>query len=252
MKIYSNTPIPTTPERWKEGQYVIYINHIDNGIQPPDEAGMSNEGNRYQADFTILDSLTADEAIFAFSRQLNEPELNNKVIDSIEVDGKSAITVKNKYVTKVNPSIFPVLPSSGYLHKGEIYSYNNGAIMVEQGHTRTKYSPDDTPALFTFYRIVTEGQLWISNEKVTVNATRTYLGNTYKCIQAHTTVNGLTPDITPALWNVIPALSEWQSGISYEVNDLVTYLGFTYKVLQAHTSQARWTPPIVTALFIKT
>lgn len=78
----------------------MYVNHKDNGIQPPDEMGISKDGMRYEAEFTILEALTLDEAIYAFSRQINDPELDRKVIDNIEVDGTEAIAVRPEF-TKV-------------------------------------------------------------------------------------------------------------------------------------------------------
>lgn len=35
-----------------------------------------------------------------------------------------------------------------------------------------------------------------------------YLGNLYRCEQAHTSQNGWTPDITPALWTRV-SIEEW-------------------------------------------
>ena len=160
MKTASNIPIPKS-SRWKEGETAIYVNHIDNGVQPEDQ-----EGRRHEADFTIVKGDNIDDAIFAFTRMQQEPLLDQQVIDNIDVDGKAAIEVKKEYLTKVSTTIFPSLPSSGDLKKGEVYSYNNGAVMVVQDHKRTIYTPEETPALFSFYRDNIADLAWIEGEKV--------------------------------------------------------------------------------------
>ncbi|HPM03267.1 MAG TPA: hypothetical protein PK816_14015, partial [Candidatus Cloacimonadota bacterium] len=246
MKTVSNIPLPVAPRRWKDGEYGIYINHKDNGYLPTDDPETDKSSRRYEADFTIVKELTAESAILAFTRQAQDPVLDQKVIDTIEVDGGSALDVPLNYVTKVSTTIFPALPSSGRLLKGQIFSYNNGAIMVVQDHDRTIYAPELTPALFSFYRENPEGKEWIPGEQVALNATRTYKGKTYKCIQAHQTQESWNPELTVGtLWQVIPTSSEWKAGVAYKVGDKVTYLGKTYQCLQAHTSISTWYPSVV-------
>ena len=211
MKTTSNNEIAQV-QRWKEGQYFVSINHKDNGIQIEEE-----EGNRYEADFTIVDALTAEEAIYAFTRMTNDVEFDNKVIDNIEVNGKPAIETKQEYLIKVETTIFKELPTSGNLKIGEIYSYNNGAVMVVQDHIRTIYAPELTPNLFSFYRTIKEGQEWITGEKVEIDETRTYNEKTYKCIQAHQTQPSWNPELTlGTLWNEVQEQGEqppqWVSG----------------------------------------
>lgn len=99
--------------------------------------------------------------------------------------------------------IFPVLPSSGALKQGEVYSYKDGMVVVIQTHQRTIYAPEDTPALFSVYRANTEGMDWVANEKVEIGDKRNYSGKTYQCIQSHTTQTGWTPDVTTALWKEV-------------------------------------------------
>lgn len=244
MKTASNIPIPKSA-RWKEGETVIYVNHVDNGIQPEEQ-----EGRRYEADFTIVKGEEAEDAIYAFTRMTEEPEFDQKVIDNIEVDGKPAIDKIVEYPTKVSTTIFPSLPSMGWLNKGDTYSYNNGAVMVVQSHERTIYTPEETPALFSFYRDNAAALEWMAGEKVEVGWTRMYEGKKYECLQAHQTLSTWTPDVMPALWKLAaPATNEWAYPVSYSINQLVTYQGSTYKCLQAHTSQAGWTPPVVPALW---
>ena len=249
MKVYSNTPFKNS-QKWKDGELFVVVNPIDNGVQPPDAFGMSQEGRRYEADFTIVKGETAQEAIFAFTRMANDPSLDQKVIDNIEVNGKPAIETKPTYTNKVSANIFQPLPSTGNLKKGEIYSYNNGAVMVVQDHVRTIYAPELTPALFSFYREVTEGQPWIAGEQIALNATRTYNGKTYKCIQAHQSQESWNPELTlGVLWQVVSTTKEWAVGVAYKVGDVVTYNGKTYKCLQAHTSISTWYPSAVPALW---
>lgn len=243
MKIQSNIPIPDVL-KWKDNEMLIAINKKENAVLTEED-----EGRRYEADFTIADQQTAENAINAITRMQQDSELDDAVIYGFEIDGKKAISIKKDYATKASASVFPALPASGILEKGEIYSYQNGAVMVVQDHERTIYAPEDTPALFSFYRENTEGQEWIPQESIALNATRTYGGNTYKCIQAHTSQTGWEPDKTPTLWTLIPKTNAWTYPVSYKVGDQVTYNGNTYKCLQAHTSQAGWTPSGVPALW---
>jgi len=229
MRTQSNTTIET--QRWKEGEWSVAINHKDNGVQPEGE-----EGKRYEADFTIVKGNTAEEAIYAFTRMQQDPDFDRKVIENIEVEGKPAIEVKREYVTKVEPTIFKPLPTTGILKKGEVYSYANGAVMVVQDHERTIYAPELTPALFSFYRPNPEGKEWIAGEQVQVNATRTYGGKTYKCIQAHQTQEEWKPDTTPALWQLVevtPDIPVWVQPTgahdAYRLGAKVTYQGFTWE-----------------------
>ena len=246
MRTQSNTPIVEI-QRWKEGEWSIAINHKDNGVQPEGE-----EGKRYEADFTIFTALTADEAIYAFTRMTADPLFDQKVIDNIEVAGKPAIETKPTYATKVEPTIFKALPTSGALKRGQIYSYANGAVMVVQDHDRTIYAPELTPALFSFYRPNPEGTEWIAGEQVALNSTRTYGGKTYKCIQAHQTQDGWKPDVTPALWQEVVVVPpdvkppQWNTGdwekytpIGFEVFD-------SGKVWKVKTLSHTWIQPALT------
>jgi len=199
MKTTSNIPIPTTPLRWKEGEWFIAVNHKDNGVQPAEE-----EGRRYEADFTIVKELTAEAAILAFTRQQQNSTLDRQVIENIEVSGVKAIDIVEEYATKVATTIFPPLPSSGFLEVGRIFSYNNGAVMVRQPHERTIYTPEETPALFSFYRDNASAELaWMEGEKVEAGWKRTFNGKTYECLQAHQTQVGWEPTNASALWKEV-------------------------------------------------
>ena len=57
MKIQSNIPIPEI-QLWKDGQWIIAINPIDNGVQVE-----GDEGKRYEADFTIVDALRRSHSL---------------------------------------------------------------------------------------------------------------------------------------------------------------------------------------------
>lgn len=245
MNIHSNVPFPREAIRWKDGQWVLFVNHQDNGVQPEETAG-----SRYTADFTITKELSAVAAIEAFTRQLQDPQLDQAVIDNAEVSGVPAIDVTGEYATKAAVSIFPPLPASGSLKKGEIYSYGGGAVMVVQDHQRTIYSPEETPALFSFYRENPEGAAWIPGEDVALNATRTFGGKTWKCIQAHKTLEGWEPDKTPALWQevveqgeTIPVWVQPTGGHdAYSIGAKVHYPTITDPVYESLINGNVWSP----------
>ena len=201
MKTQSNIQFPKDPIRWKEGQWAYFFNHVDNGVQDEEKAG-----SRYEADLTILDNRSLDAALIAITRKTNDPILDQKVIDNIQVDGKEAILSTPVYETKVSTTIFPALPSSGNLKKGEIFSYGNGAVIVVKEHDRTIYAPELTPDLFNFYRDNQSQTLgWVQNETVEKGWKRIYDTQTYECIQLHVTYAGYEPPKTPALWKLIPS-----------------------------------------------
>ena len=250
MKTNSNIQFPKTA-RWKDGETVIYVNHKDNGVQTEGE-----EGKRYEADFTIVkdtDDITG--AIEAFTRMTTDPVQDQLVVDNIEIGGTLAIDIKKEYATKVSSTIFPPLPSSGTLKVGEIYSYGSGAVMVRQTHERTIYTPEQTPALFSFWRDNASAELaWMDGENVEKGWKRTFGGKTYECLQAHQTQADWTPTATiGVLWKevvVIPADNAWAVGIAYKVGDIVTYLGKRYSCRQAHTSISTWTPTAAASLWL--
>jgi hypothetical protein len=92
MKAQSNVPLPTTPERWKEGQFAYYFNHKDNGIQKEED-----EGRRYEAEFVITDSKEEAALEKALTRAILDPVLDKCVIDNIEVESKDAISLVKDY-----------------------------------------------------------------------------------------------------------------------------------------------------------
>lgn len=203
MKIYGSAQIPKVL-RWKENELLLSINHHDNGELKDELAGL-----RYEADFTIIKGGSMEDAMNAFTRMITDPDFDQKVIDNIEISGKPAIETKPEYTTKVSTTIFPPLPLNGRLKKGEIYSYNNGAVMVMQDHERTIYAPEQTPALFSFWRDNASAELaWMAGEKVEAGWKRTFGSKTYECLQAHQTQETWTPDKTPALWKEIIVVVE--------------------------------------------
>lgn len=247
MKAQSNIPIPEIV-LWKEGQYRIAVNPVDNGVPANEE----DEGKRYEADFTIVDALTAEAAIHAFTRMTQDVPLDESVIYNFEVNGRPAIETKPDYSIPVEPTIFPTLPNEGWLEIGHIYSYDGGAVMVVQSHERTIYPPEITPALFIFYRPNPEGAEWIPGEQVALNATRTYLTITYKCLQAHQTQIGWEPNVTPALWQVVQAaIPVWVQPTgahdAYNIGDRVHFPTINDAVYESKINANVWSPIVYPA-----
>ena len=244
MKTNSSTQFPKTA-RWKEGEMIVFVNHKDNGVQPEGE-----EGKRYEADFTIVkDTEDITGVIDAFTRMTVDPVQDQLVVDNIEIGGTLAIDIKKDYTTKVSTTIFPPLPSSGALKKGEVYSYNNGAVMVVQDHNRTIYTPEQTPALFSFYRDNTTDLEWMEGEKVEVGWTRMYEGKKYECLQAHQTLSTWTLDVTPALWKeivVVVDIPVWVQPTgahdAYNIGDKVHFPTINDPVYESLINANVWSP----------
>ena len=94
--------------------------------------------------------------------------------------------------------------------------------------------------------------LYISGEPVAIGTLRAWNGQTWRCIQAHTTLAGWEPPNVPALWTMVPkpGVTAWAQPVIYALPSLAVFGGRLYQLLQAHTSQAAWTPPAVPALWL--
>jgi len=223
---------------------MVVVNQVDNGVQPEGE-----EGKRYTADFTVVDSLDAADAINAVTRITADPVMDQLVVDNIEVNGKPAIETRVDYPTKVASTIFPSLPSSGTLKMGEIYSYGNGAVMVRQTHERTIYTPEQTPALFSFYRDNASAELaWMEGEKVEAGWKRTFNGKTYECLQAHQTQVGWEPTNASALWKEVQGeeIPVWVQPTgahdAYNIGARVHYPTITDPIYESLINGNVWSP----------
>lgn len=86
MKTESNSQLPFTPQKWKEGQLVVYFNH---------DLKITDDGDIYSAEFTIVKDLK--DLRFALQRHFIDPELEQLVIDNIEIKGVNAIDIRKEY-----------------------------------------------------------------------------------------------------------------------------------------------------------
>jgi len=191
MKNKSNTAFPTIPQPWKIGEWAIYINHKDNGEQPEEQ-----EGNRYEADFTIVKELSAEAAIKAFTRQQEDPELDACVIHTIEVEGKYALDVEREYANLAPMELFPEIPN-GKVKKGEIYRYDNGVVMVKEDHD-AGIDPELNATKYNFYR-KNKGR-WIPGEKIGQGEGRIYEEKEYDCLKEHESKEDNAPDKAKDIW----------------------------------------------------
>lgn len=104
-----------------------------------------------------------------------------------------------------------------------------------------------------------EGRAWKLGLDVQVGDVYSYANALWRCVQAHTTQNDWSPDLTPALWRKVEVIPEdavrvWAAGIDYIVGDEVAYPdenGPVFTCLQAHSSQEGWEPPNVPNLWKK-
>ncbi len=108
--------------------------------------------------------------------------------------------------TSIQPSDYDSLPSEGHwVEKNKLYAYGDQVVRCRQGHERTIYSPEETPALFSFVP-VDEGSGvpdWQVGVEYYVDDHVMYDGVEYNCLQAHTSQSDWTPDVTPSLWEVV-------------------------------------------------
>jgi len=132
--------------------------------------------------------------------QIGDDTAFNKALVVYGAEGEVAfLTAIKDIVTNYDP-----LPDSGWIEAGKIYSYSGKFVICRQGHERTIYPPEQTPALFAVYRENADSVLdWIPKENVIVGTRRKYLDKIYQCLQAHLTLETWTPDKTPALWKEV-------------------------------------------------
>jgi hypothetical protein len=137
------------------------------------------------------------------------------------------------------PIEFDTMPAIGdTVYIRNIYRYDTVLLMVRQTHARTIFPPEQTPALFGIYRADgTEALEWIANEDVFLGTVRSYEGQLYRCIQAHFTLTGQQPPLTPALWVQIsldpcpPWVQPTGSTDAYNIGACVTYQGQKWESL---------------------
>ena len=75
---------------------------------------------------------------------------------------------------------------------------------------------------------------WVVGKAYAVSDRAQYNGTLYKCVQAHTSQSGWTPDETPALW-VVVSIDEYPEWVqptgahdAYNTGDKVSYNGKHY------------------------
>lgn len=179
------------------------------------------------------------------------PVLDGQTLYTKKVDAQYS-NIGEAFAEQANGYAFRNLPTAGQIvHEGICYLYNGQVVYCRQTHIRTSHEPNEVPAIFYYKRENPEGMEWIPQEYVSLNNTRTFNGVLYKCIQAHVTLEGYTPNITPALWIVVAQGTNWTAGIQVTIGQEYVYQGVTYRVLQSHTTQVGWEPPKVPALWAK-
>jgi len=134
------------------------------------------------------------------------------------------------------PIQFDTLPAIGdTVLRREVYRFGDRLVICRIPHRRTIYDPEETPALFGFYRPESPDSYldWIANEEVFLNTIRRYEGQLYICIQAHFTLSIWQPPVVPALWKLFEepgaGCPAWQQPLgafdAYQIGDCVTFEG---------------------------
>ena len=190
-------------------------------------------------------------------QEINKPDRATYYVayDSINDVYHAGITLPNQVTTSGQPSLtfsadeleflsqtdnipveYQLLPSVGEQVELGIYEFEGKLVICRQAHIRTIFNPADTPALFAVYRAEEPDAVleWIVGELVYVGTRRSYNDVMYECIQQHQTVQGQTPDLTPALWNEVsdeecPAwVQPTGAQDAYPLGACVTHNGFEW------------------------
>lgn len=141
----------------------------------------------------------------------------NFIIPERCIDDPDLIEAKQKIID-ANGQVQEIidLPESGQLcEANRVYRYNEGTengysglVICVQQHNRTIYKPEETPALFSFFRKNSDTLEWIPNENVKLGWKRMYNGIQYEVIQPHMTLIGWEPDKAITLWNKVAGQEE--------------------------------------------
>jgi hypothetical protein len=102
-------------------------------------------------------------------------------------------------------------------------------------HLATRHAATLMPA-DEYATLANQHAPWAPDQTVTEGSKRAHAGLLYECVQAHTTQADWAPDLTPALWRMIPAenvIRPWAqpqgAHDAYNKGDRVTYQGTVYE-----------------------
>lgn len=128
------------------------------------------------------------------------------IVTSAQAVGKTAFAVDSVQIFETIEQYnlqFPILPDTGQVKRGEIYTYNNEVLRVVQSHNRatvSHYNPKDVPALYLF-RPVAGCQEWEqptgAHDAYNVGDCVTYKGSKYESV---INANVWSPETYPAGW----------------------------------------------------
>lgn len=160
------------------------------------------------------------------------------------------LCVIHENLSTLSAGDFEPLPDSGRIEEGKFYSYNGRVVYCRQPHERTIYPPEETPALFSFYRDNIADLEWIEGEKVEVGWTRMSGGKKYECLQPHQTQVDYTPEATlNVLWKeVVEGIGVWKQPTgahdAYNIGDRVHFPTISDSVYESLINANVWSPAV--------
>lgn len=130
----------------------------------------------------------------------------------------------------------------------KVYNFINWLMFeMQDGRVQTM----KTPMSIAFVKLAEKGDIdevtasehidlflpWIISTNYAIGDLRSYEGSLYKCLQAHTSQNDWTPDVSSSLWKNLniteSGVQEWSQPISsvdaYNIGDEVMYNGVHYR-----------------------
>ena len=132
----------------------------------------------------------------------------------------------------------------------KVYNFVNWLMYeMQEGRVQTM----KTPMSIAFVKLAEKGDIdeitasehtdlflpWTTSTSYAIGDLRSYEGILYKCLQAHTSQESWTPDVSSSLWKSLSmnesGILEWSQPISaldgYNIGDEVMYNGVHYKSL---------------------
>lgn len=185
----------------------------------------------------------------------------NYMIPEKCISDPDLISIKETILSmNANTQELDKIPDVGeQVYAGQLYEYypseinfdtfQSNIVIAIQDHVRVNYPPEETPAVFPFFRKNADDLEWIPNEKVYEGWKRVYEGLTYTVIQEHMTQTDWPPNLViGTLWEldksdaeleVLPWVQPTGAHDAYNIGDQVIFENAVWEsVINANT----WSP----------
>ncbi|MDR3207372.1 MAG: hypothetical protein LBT60_03470 [Oscillospiraceae bacterium] len=144
------------------------------------------------------------EARRAALRARGRPTTDQARQDALRRLAQESLRSADDGALKENEALFDLWTPGQAYQAGDVVGYGGRLYRALAAHTaQADWTPDTAVSLFAAVQIPGDAPLtWIPGEIVQTGDIRLFEGGRYRCLQAHTTLAGWTPPVTPALWAI--------------------------------------------------